>query len=473
MNRQAPPNNGDSSNVGANERISDARGHVSARRDRCVGADRRRGRRGREQLDVVAFKAGRRRARNSRLRDDDEIEAGHAACGAGRSREPDASPGCGRPRRQLARGGDTEPRCRRAPFAQEEHGHEAAMVLHALLVDVLELGPPADALVRPKRRHADPAPSRLGSPERDARRDGQALPALGATALQHEPAVLRAHAHEEAVGLARGGGYWAGKYASWIIQARTVARHSTVRQNLDSCVVARRRERVNKAGASNACGIVRPLPMRRAVCYDLAVGSSADRRRRAGFSTTVEKTVENGAFATGASCTPCASGFCVGEGRQMAFLSTVFRLVTRHGASQTRHTGESVGSPCILARWSDRDRPGRADDIWDQVLARVETKVNRHSFYTWFKPTTSSATRRRLMVRVPDALFRDWLLKHYPASSPRRWPKSAGPARRRLRDRADGAEHVPSRRAADEPPMPSTEDPSTRRRSRRPRAGRA
>ena len=26
--------------------------------------------------------------------------------------------------------------------------------------------------------------------------------------------------------------------------------------------------------------------------------------------------------------------------------------------------------------------------IWDQVLSRIETKVNRHSFYTWFKPTS-------------------------------------------------------------------------------------
>ena len=28
-----------------------------------------------------------------------------------------------------------------------------------------------------------------------------------------------------------------------------------------------------------------------------------------------------------------------------------------------------------------------ASNLWDQVLARIETKVNRHSFYTWFKPT--------------------------------------------------------------------------------------
>ena len=52
--------------------------------------------------------------------------------------------------------------------------------------------------------------------------------------------------------------------------------------------------------------------------------------------------------------------------------------------------------------------------IWDQVLARVETKVNRHSYYTWFRPTsliTDSGTG--LTVRVPTPLFTDWLTKHY------------------------------------------------------------
>ena len=43
-------------------------------------------------------------------------------------------------------------------------------------------------------------------------------------------------------------------------------------------------------------------------------------------------------------------------------------------------------------------------NLWDDILARVETKVNRHSFYTWFKPTTF---RRRgpvaVTVRVPNA----------------------------------------------------------------------
>jgi len=56
-------------------------------------------------------------------------------------------------------------------------------------------------------------------------------------------------------------------------------------------------------------------------------------------------------------------------------------------------------------------------NIWDQVLARIETKVNRHSFYTWFKPTTFvSDLDGAIRVRVPNALFRDWLTKHYAAA---------------------------------------------------------
>jgi chromosomal replication initiator protein len=55
-------------------------------------------------------------------------------------------------------------------------------------------------------------------------------------------------------------------------------------------------------------------------------------------------------------------------------------------------------------------------NIWDQVLARVETKVNRHSYYTWFKPTSFLADRgSRLDIRVPNRMFREWLNKHYSA----------------------------------------------------------
>ena len=53
-------------------------------------------------------------------------------------------------------------------------------------------------------------------------------------------------------------------------------------------------------------------------------------------------------------------------------------------------------------------------NVWDQVLANVEGKINRHSFFTWFKPTTFVADDgETLTVRVPNALFKDWLNKHY------------------------------------------------------------
>jgi chromosomal replication initiator protein len=55
-------------------------------------------------------------------------------------------------------------------------------------------------------------------------------------------------------------------------------------------------------------------------------------------------------------------------------------------------------------------------NIWDRVLSRIETKINRHSFYTWFKPTSFvSDDGMSVRVLVPNALFRDWLTKHYSA----------------------------------------------------------
>ena len=53
-------------------------------------------------------------------------------------------------------------------------------------------------------------------------------------------------------------------------------------------------------------------------------------------------------------------------------------------------------------------------NLWEEILSRIETKVNRHSFYTWFRPTTFVADdRSSVTVRVPNALFKDWLTKHY------------------------------------------------------------
>ena len=49
-----------------------------------------------------------------------------------------------------------------------------------------------------------------------------------------------------------------------------------------------------------------------------------------------------------------------------------------------------------------------ASNVWEQVLERIETKINRHSFYTWFKPTRFVAEDgRTLKVRVPNGLVRD------------------------------------------------------------------
>ena len=54
------------------------------------------------------------------------------------------------------------------------------------------------------------------------------------------------------------------------------------------------------------------------------------------------------------------------------------------------------------------------NSIWDQILSRIETKINRHSFYTWFKPTVFvSEAKDKVNVRVPNSLFREWLTKHY------------------------------------------------------------
>jgi chromosomal replication initiator protein len=55
-------------------------------------------------------------------------------------------------------------------------------------------------------------------------------------------------------------------------------------------------------------------------------------------------------------------------------------------------------------------------NLWEEILARVETKVNRHTFYTWFRPTSFvSSDRTSLTVRVPNVSFKEWLPKHYSA----------------------------------------------------------
>ena len=53
-------------------------------------------------------------------------------------------------------------------------------------------------------------------------------------------------------------------------------------------------------------------------------------------------------------------------------------------------------------------------NIWDQILGRIEAKVNRHSFSTWFRPTTfAGEDKSSITVRVPNDLFKDWLTRNY------------------------------------------------------------
>ncbi len=54
--------------------------------------------------------------------------------------------------------------------------------------------------------------------------------------------------------------------------------------------------------------------------------------------------------------------------------------------------------------------------IWDAVLARIETKVNRFSYFSWFHRTRLLLDAGdHMVVQVPNAMAAEWLSKHYPA----------------------------------------------------------
>ena len=53
-------------------------------------------------------------------------------------------------------------------------------------------------------------------------------------------------------------------------------------------------------------------------------------------------------------------------------------------------------------------------NLWDDILARIEMKVNRHSYYTWFRPTRGiPAESHILKVAVPNGFVAEWLEEHY------------------------------------------------------------
>jgi chromosomal replication initiator protein len=57
-----------------------------------------------------------------------------------------------------------------------------------------------------------------------------------------------------------------------------------------------------------------------------------------------------------------------------------------------------------------------SNTVWDAVLARIETKVNRFSYFSWFHPTRLIRDAGdRLLIQVPNAMSAEWLTTHYPA----------------------------------------------------------
>jgi chromosomal replication initiator protein len=54
--------------------------------------------------------------------------------------------------------------------------------------------------------------------------------------------------------------------------------------------------------------------------------------------------------------------------------------------------------------------------VWDAVLERIETKVNRFSYFSWFHPTRLVRDAGdRLLIQVPNPMAAEWLTTHYPA----------------------------------------------------------
>src|SRR5262245_5769091 len=53
-------------------------------------------------------------------------------------------------------------------------------------------------------------------------------------------------------------------------------------------------------------------------------------------------------------------------------------------------------------------------NTWDRVLGRIESRVNAHSFRTWFRPThLVSEDASALRVRVPNSWLAEWLKTNY------------------------------------------------------------
>jgi hypothetical protein len=149
-----------------------------------------------------------------------------------------------------------------------------------------------------------------------------------------------------------------------------------------------------------------------ALCY--IHGLSVHKISESGFgfspkiSTDVENIVENVPLSWFRSKTthfPLVPPYDVARFQGFSSLPTLFATLSLHApATLTGRKSIPAGRHEMIMMDAS---------IWDQILARIETKVNRHSFYTWFRPTALLADGgSQLTIRVPNPLFKDWLTKH-------------------------------------------------------------
>src|SRR5262245_61463652 len=104
---------------------------------------------------------------------------------------------------------------------------------------------------------------------------------------------------------------------------------------------------------------------------------------------------------------------------------------------------------------------GMVGTVWDKVLARIETKVNRYSYYTWFRQTSLAKDDGQVLtVRVADLMVADWLMKHY-GSIIHEALNEVGRSDARLEFRPESAESVAAVMPLEEPrpSPPETEVP--------------
>jgi chromosomal replication initiator protein len=93
-------------------------------------------------------------------------------------------------------------------------------------------------------------------------------------------------------------------------------------------------------------------------------------------------------------------------------------------------------------------------NIWDQILGRVETKVNQHTFYSWFKATGLERDEgSALVVRVANPLVKNWLRRNYSAVLDEAISEVGRPGCE-VRFITDPPEPPPARESAEEPVGP-------------------